>query len=64
MSTSDQRAAMNPIAAGLDMLGLPKLDELVPVPADVAQDMGLPTVSSLVDGALGNVKRKIKSRSF
>ena len=64
MATPEQRATMNPFASALDMLGLPKLDELIPVPADVAQDMGLPTVASLVDGALGNVKRKIKSRSF
>ena len=64
MATSDQRAAMNPVAGALDMLGLPKPDEFIPMPADVAGDLGLPTVASLTDGVLGKAKAKIKSRSF
>lgn len=64
MATADQRASMNPIAGVLDMLGLPKVDEVIPMPADVAGDLGLPTVASLTEGVLGKAKTKLRSRSF
>lgn len=64
MTTSNERARMNPIAAILDMLGLPTPDEVIPVPADVAEMVGIPTVSDIAGDIAGKAKAKIGSRRF
>jgi len=52
-----ERSKMNPVAAVLDAVGFPKPDEVVPMPADVAADLGVPTIGDVVRG----VKEKIRS---
>lgn len=64
MTTSNERARMNPIAAILDMAGLPTPDEIIPVPADVAEMVGIPTVSDIAGDIAGKAKAKIGSRRF
>jgi hypothetical protein len=43
----------------LDDLGLPAIDEVVPMPAEVASDLGLPTP----DNVFGNIKGGIRSKA-
>jgi len=64
MGTPDDRARMNPISGILDMLGLPKPDEIIPVPADIAVMEGIPTVSDITGDIAGKAKSKLASRRF
>lgn len=43
----------------LDDLGLPSIDEVVPMPAEVARDLGLPTP----DNVFGNIKSGVRSKA-
>ena len=64
MSGSDERAKMNPFSAAMDMIGIPKPDQIIPMPADVAKAIGLPTPESVFGDMAGKVTGKISSRSF
>jgi hypothetical protein len=52
------RAAMNPVSYWLDVLGLPQIHEVVPVPGDVAKEMGIPTPRDVLKGFADDVKSK------
>lgn len=62
--STTERAKMNPVSATLDMLGLPKPDQLIPMPADVATAIGIPTLESIFGDMANKVTGKISSRSF
>lgn len=64
MTTPEERARMNPAAAVLDILGLPKPDEIIPAPADVAEIVGIPTISDITGDIAGKAKAKLRSRRF
>lgn len=50
MTSAEDRKRMNPVAAVLDVFGIPTPDELLPMPSDVARDIGIPTPRDLAHG--------------
>ena len=62
--STEERAKMNPFSATLDRLGLPQPDNIIPMPADVASAVGLPTPDKVFGDIAGKVTSKIGSRSF
>ncbi len=42
----------------LDDLGLPAIDEVIPMPAEVAGDLGIPTPDHLMGNIKGGIKQK------
>lgn len=53
-----ERAKLEPLPWVLDVLGLPQIDEVVPMPADVAKEVGVPTPRDVILGIVGDVKGK------
>ncbi len=58
---ASERANMNPVSYWLDVLGFPQIDEVFPMPADVAKDMGIPTPGDVLKGFAGDIKGKTQS---
>lgn len=62
------RTQMNPITWYVDVLGLPQLDQVLPMPVDVINAAGLPTPKEIMTRVSGDVKSKVESfaprRSF
>lgn len=50
MTSAEERKRLNPVAAVLDAFGFPMIDELIPMPSDVASDLGVPTPRDLTRG--------------
>lgn len=45
---TESTARTNPFSGLLDMLGLPRLDEIIPTPASIAEITGIPTISDII----------------
>lgn len=56
-----ERSRMQPIALVCDVLGLPQVLDVLPMPADIAKDFGVPTPGDLLAPVLENVKSKVHS---
>lgn len=56
MTTSESRKTYHPLAAVFDALGLPSIDEVIPMPSDVAKDVGVPTPRDLAHGIRAKVE--------
>jgi len=52
---------MNPVSYWLDVLGLPQIHEAIPVPADVAKEIGIPTPGDIIKGFADDIKGKAQS---
>lgn len=50
---------MNPIAYVADALGLPSIDDIIPAPADVAKDLGIPTPDNIADAIKSQLRSKV-----
>lgn len=53
-----ERGKLEPLPLVLDVLGLPQIDEVIPMPADVAKEIGVPTPREIIMGIVGDVKGK------
>lgn len=59
MATGNSRLAN--LFGVLDDLGLPAIDEVIPMPAEVAGDLGIPTPGHLVGNIKGGVRAKAQT---
>lgn len=58
------RAEKHPLAAAVDALGLPELEDIVPFPADVAKMIGIPTPGDVAKELKNKVSGQVSSRKL
>lgn len=48
MTTQEEKARTNPLSGVFDMLGLPRPEEILPMPVDIGEIADLPIIADII----------------
>jgi hypothetical protein len=60
-SRASERAKLEPYAYILDVLGFPQLDQVIPMPAEILEEMGIESPADIILRVRDNIRANWKS---